>query len=122
MRYWPEASVATDRTFSISTGLAASTVTPGNTPPDASLTTPVIAAWANAVDGTSTHTNATRKSAEDPWIRFSIAVLLTCGCNKPSGSRRLVLPHRQVKPNLSRSSTIQLLCFGRFTAIGGTRP
>ena len=46
MRYWPLASVTTDRTFSISAGLAASTVAPGNTPPEASLTTPVIAAWA----------------------------------------------------------------------------
>ena len=44
MRYWPVSSVATDRTFSIRTGLAASTVTPGKTPPEASRTTPVIAA------------------------------------------------------------------------------
>src|SRR6185295_13225004 len=47
----------TDRTFSIRTGLAASTVTPGNTPPDASLTTPVIAACANTADGRSRSTN-----------------------------------------------------------------
>jgi hypothetical protein len=46
MRYWPVAFVTTDRTFSISTGLAASTVTPGNTAPEASLATPVIAACA----------------------------------------------------------------------------
>jgi hypothetical protein len=30
------------RTFSISAGLAASTVTPGKTPPDVSLTTPAM--------------------------------------------------------------------------------
>ena len=42
MRYCPDPSVATARTFSISTGLAASTVTPGRTAPDASLTTPAI--------------------------------------------------------------------------------
>ena len=35
-RYWPEPSVVTDRTFSISAGLAASTVTPGSTAPDGS--------------------------------------------------------------------------------------
>ena len=29
MRYWPVSSVTTERTFSISAGLAASTVTPG---------------------------------------------------------------------------------------------
>jgi hypothetical protein len=46
MRYWPLASVTTERPFSISTGLAASTVAPGSTPPEASLTTPVIAACA----------------------------------------------------------------------------
>jgi hypothetical protein len=38
MRYWPLPSVTTDRTFSISAGLDASTVTPGSTAPDASLT------------------------------------------------------------------------------------
>src|SRR5205823_1870211 len=53
MRYWPVSSLTTDRTFSINTGLAASTVTPGNTPPDASLTTPVIAACAKAAVGRS---------------------------------------------------------------------
>src|SRR3954467_2722540 len=39
------------------TGLAASTVTPGSTPPDASLTTPVIAAWAEAIEGSSRKTS-----------------------------------------------------------------
>jgi hypothetical protein len=34
--------VIEDRTFSMSTGLAASTVTPGTTPPWVSLTTPLI--------------------------------------------------------------------------------
>ena len=46
MRYCPEPSVTAERTFSIRTGLDASTVTPGSTPPDVSLTTPVIDAWA----------------------------------------------------------------------------
>ena len=41
--YCPEASVVTERTFSINSGLAASTVTPGITAPDVSLTTPAIA-------------------------------------------------------------------------------
>src|SRR5262245_40850918 len=46
MRYWPVPSVTTERTFSISAGLAASTVTPGRTAPDGSLTTPASAcAW-----------------------------------------------------------------------------
>ena len=41
MRYWPFSSVIADFTFSISTGLAASTVTPGITAPDVSFTVPV---------------------------------------------------------------------------------
>ena len=47
-RYWPVPSVTTERTFSINAGLAASTVTPGNTAPDASRTVPVRVPWANA--------------------------------------------------------------------------
>src|SRR5699024_8858584 len=40
--YTPSPSVATERTFSMSAGLAASTVTPGKIAPDESLTTPVM--------------------------------------------------------------------------------
>ena len=46
MRNWPESSVTAVRTFSMSAGLAASTVTPGSTPPDVSRTVPVSVAWA----------------------------------------------------------------------------
>src|SRR5687768_18061163 len=53
MRYWPDPSDTAVRTFSISTGLAASTVTPGNTAPDTSRTTPAMVAWADAVEGIS---------------------------------------------------------------------
>ena len=48
MRYWPPLSVTAVRTFSMSEGLAASTVTPGSTAPEESRTTPVIDAWARA--------------------------------------------------------------------------
>ena len=51
MRYWPPPSVTTVRTFSMSAGLAASTVTPGSTAPDASRTTPAIDAWAKRGGG-----------------------------------------------------------------------
>src|SRR5262249_32076240 len=55
IRYSPFSSVIVERTFSISAGLAASTVTPGSTAPDVSLTTPVILAalvpWALATAG-----------------------------------------------------------------------
>src|SRR6266850_2303841 len=77
MRYCPVASVTTDRTRSIRAGLAASTRTPGRTPPELSLTTPVIAACAEAVDGRSTETRTNRRAHRDRWIGFGIAVLLT---------------------------------------------
>src|SRR5262245_61313691 len=79
MRYWPVASVATDRTLSIKAGLAASTRTPGRTPPELSLTTPVIAACPKTVDGKSRKTRTNKGAHEDRWIRFGIAVLLTGG-------------------------------------------
>ena len=46
MRYWPVASVTLLRTFSMSYWLEPSTVTPGNTAPEVSLTLPVIEACA----------------------------------------------------------------------------
>src|ERR1041385_3834889 len=59
MAYWPVPSVTVARTFSMSAGLDASTVTPGSTAPDASLTTPLIVACANATTGShSTNPNA----------------------------------------------------------------
>ncbi len=48
MRYRPWPSVTVERVFSMSAGLLASTMTPGTTAPDESLTEPAIAAWASA--------------------------------------------------------------------------
>ena len=49
MLYRPWASVTTERTFSMRAGLAASTVTPGRTPPLESRATPAMPlVWANA--------------------------------------------------------------------------
>ncbi len=50
MLYWPCESDTTVRTFSISAGLDASTVTPGRTAPEVSFTTPAIP-WANITVG-----------------------------------------------------------------------
>src|SRR5437016_5108994 len=61
IRYWPVSSLTTERIRSMSTGLAASTVTPGSTPPDASRTTPVMAACAYAAAGKSTTTSRTKR-------------------------------------------------------------
>src|SRR2546421_742529 len=51
MRYNPALSVIEERVFSMRTSLAASTVTPGRTAPDGSLTVPVIEPCANTVEG-----------------------------------------------------------------------
>src|SRR5262245_29239650 len=61
--YCPESSVTTARTFSISAGLDASTVTPGNTAPEASFTTPASEACAHAAVGQRT-TNAANRAAD----------------------------------------------------------
>src|SRR5262249_41721581 len=53
MRYWPVPSVTVERVFSISAGLAASTVTPGRTAPDGSRTVPVNDACARAEVGSN---------------------------------------------------------------------
>src|SRR5262245_14673261 len=61
--YWPLPSVVADRVFSMSAGLDASTVTPGRTAPDASLTVPAmdapVTACACATAGNSTSTGST---------------------------------------------------------------
>src|SRR5262249_27014302 len=49
--YWPALSDTTLRVFSMSEGLAASTVTPGRIAPLVSLTTPAIDAWAELSRG-----------------------------------------------------------------------
>src|SRR4051812_16003600 len=69
MRYWPLPSVTTERVFSISAGLDTSTLTPGSTAPEESLTTPVTEPdrpWADAVDNrptTATANNAAVRNA-----------------------------------------------------------
>src|SRR5581483_5646948 len=60
MRYCPVPPVTTVRTFSMSAALAASTVTPGSTAPDASLTCPAIDACA---DADTAHPRSTAKNA-----------------------------------------------------------
>src|SRR5262245_13574760 len=76
MRYCPVSSLTTARTFSIRTGLAASTVTPGSTPPDASLTTPVMAPCAKAAAGRS---STIARTAADRRANAHIGTLLTWG-------------------------------------------
>src|SRR5579862_1191341 len=62
MRYWPVSSLTTERTRSMSAGLVASTVTPGSTAPDVSLTTPVMAACAKRGTGTRAQVTTTKRA------------------------------------------------------------
>src|SRR6266487_6068506 len=75
MRYNPELSVVDERVFSISTVLAASTVTPGSTAPDPSLTVPVIDAWARTIRGAK----ITNAIANSHLPRAAIADILPPG-------------------------------------------
>src|SRR4030095_493320 len=68
MRYRPAPSEVVVRTFSISTGLAASTVTPGNTAPDESFTAPAIGACAHAVDCAGERPPTTKHTRTPPRI------------------------------------------------------
>src|SRR5262245_8074201 len=86
MLYRPSPSVMAVRTFSMSAGLAASTVTPGSTAPDVSLTSPamlpVVTACARATVGRRVNTQITQTTPS----RF-IAILLTAADDKmPSRS------------------------------------
>jgi hypothetical protein len=63
MRYWPLPSVTAVRVCSMRLGLDASTVTPGSTAPEPSVTTPAIAACAIASLGTHHTQNAIRAAA-----------------------------------------------------------
>jgi len=74
-RYCPVSSVTAVRTRSIKAGLAASTVTPGRTAPDVSLTTPVIAACANATAGVN-HAARKRIPATDRLATVHMTSLL----------------------------------------------
>src|SRR5439155_16944570 len=70
MAYRPSPSVTTDRLLSISTSLAASTVTPGSTAPEVSFTRPAIVLCADAPPGR----NASR--ATTPRIRTATFALI----------------------------------------------
>src|SRR5215813_10221161 len=60
MEYWPDSLVTTERVFSMSAELDASTETPGMTAPEESLTVPTIEAWAWAMAGMTTSAARTR--------------------------------------------------------------
>src|SRR4029079_19008105 len=88
MRYCPLPSVTALRTFSISAGLDASTVTPGRTAPDASLTTPAIEAplWAWAAQGliVTTATATTNRACFHPRMIPPSGMTPIAGTRRPA--------------------------------------
>jgi hypothetical protein len=84
MRYWPASSVTATRTFSIRAGLEASTVTPGSTPPDWSLTVPVRVPCANASDGSRAAATTIKTDLEAPLmvslLQYRPGFPTTTGC------------------------------------------
>src|SRR5688500_10386657 len=86
--YWPELSEIVERTFSISAGLDASTVTPGSTAPDESFTTPVMDAWAAASAGS----NSSQRNAETPVLNTRICASWRVACRTGSDGRMVRLP------------------------------
>ena len=92
MRNWPLESVVTERVFSVSAGLEASTVTPGSTAPEASFTVPAMDAWAYTTEGRNS------PKASNPTTRFNariFAPLIRCRKMRlPTRSRRQAGPSR----------------------------
>jgi hypothetical protein len=68
MVYVPSLAVTAVRIFSMRTGLAASTVTPGNTAPLVSRTVPAIPLCASTTCGTSTATSTTNPLTHTPCL------------------------------------------------------
>src|SRR5258705_7690003 len=60
------------------TGLAASTVTPGRTAPDASFTTPAMEAWAYAAAGTRTTNTDAQNHPRNVCTEFSLLHATRC--------------------------------------------
>src|SRR6185295_11636817 len=77
MRYWPAPSVTALRTFSIRAGLAASTVTPGRTAPDASFTTPAMAPLELCADAVVAASRRLQTTTRAQTFGRSIASLLS---------------------------------------------
>src|SRR5215831_2830354 len=90
IRYWPVPSVMALRVFSISAGLAASTVTPGSTAPDVSLTTPAMDACANTACGTTIVSKESRRTLMDRRTRTLLG-------SKPLVNRRDTVSARYVQ-------------------------
>src|SRR5580765_7449316 len=90
----------------MSTGLETSTVTPGNTAPDASFTTPVMEAWANAMAGMSTSS----ASAVNPTcnLRMQLSPFVTHGRTRTTS---FVLPRSRPLDDPAQLGVNNLLAY-----------
>src|SRR6266581_3501603 len=88
MEYRPSPSVTTLRVFSMRTGLAASTVTPGKTAPDESFTTPAMVLCADATAGSSVSSARPiqKRANVNPRIVFSFVGTEELGFGSPDRS------------------------------------
>src|SRR5215831_2647945 len=77
-RYCPVPSVSAVRVFSMSTGLDTSTVTPGRTPPDGSLTVPAMVACASTVPGKTTAITASDAILKQLRMAIPPALCVLC--------------------------------------------
>src|SRR5262245_61328238 len=90
MRNSPRSSVTALRTFSMRTGLDASTVTPGSTAPDASVTTPEMLAALVFCPAAATGSEATRKTATRTlWTDASARMMHLIANNRSQDWRRM---------------------------------
>ena len=100
MRYWPVPSDVALRTFSMRTGLAASTVTPGSTAPDASRTTPAMVACADAVEGNSSRdrhdgdgqVTLHGSGPKATWSGLNVHTFSSVGCRSLAAARLSIPP------------------------------
>src|SRR5439155_13074306 len=95
MLYRPSPSVWTVRDFSISAGLAASTVTPGRARPELSLTEPEmpLACWADAERDPSPQSRTRQTRATDVHRRCHVQAIPTI--DAPRNPHRLRLAYRR---------------------------
>src|SRR5215510_2393495 len=92
--YWPSESVTAERVRSIRTSLEISTVTPGRTAPEVSLTTPAIALCARAEAGSASTSD---RAADTASIQVGLMLPPSAG------------DHGQIQRCAGRSFTTRLV-------------
>src|SRR6202035_1056297 len=94
----------------MSAGLVASTVTPGITPPDVSLTVPARMAWACAVDGTSRSTHVSPNKYQGARINLLPGGLPDSAdiSDSPTQGRQHPIPTRRLRIDVSSRQLVTM--------------